>query len=346
MKLLILGGTVFLGRYLVEAALGQGHEVTIFHRGVHETPFSTTKVEHVQGDRNEGLTALAGRRFDAVIDTNGYVPRHVKAVAQTLAENIKRYVFISSISVYADFSTAGLKESSPLGQISPEQAREAEQLRPPTTGTIALTYGEMYGPLKALCEQTAEELMPGRVLAIRPGLIVGPHDYSDRFNYWVQRVARGGEVLAPGRPDRPIQLIDVRDLAEWTIRMIEAGHAGVYNATGLDAPLTMQQFLETCKSVSGATATFTWVDEAFLLEKGVVPWSQLPLWLPESDESLRGFLDADIQKALAAGLTFRPLAQTVGATLAWEQQRSPDEQRKAGMSIAQESELLQAWHQR
>lgn len=343
MKLLILGGTVFLGRHLVEAALKRGHEVTLFHRGVHEANFSAP-IEQLRGDRNGNLAALQDRYWDVVIDTNGYVPSLVQASAQLLADSVKQYIFISSISVYADFSVVGMDENAPVGTIAQEQVSAAEQLTPARDGVIARTYGAMYGPLKALCEQVVEETMPGRALSIRPGLIVGPYDYSDRFTYWPYRVAQGGEVLAPGRADRSIQLIDVRDLAEWIIQMGETGQTGIYNAVGPASHLSMQQLLETCKTVTGREATFTWLDDAFLLAKEVEPWSQLPLWLPDEDESIRGFLAINIQKALAADLTFRPLAETIRDTFTWNARRSPTEQLRAGITPEQEMQLLQSWH--
>src|SRR5689334_6385973 len=209
MKLLILGGTIFVGRHLIDAALSRGHEVTIFNRGLHG-PDLYPDVEQLRGTREGDLTALQGRQWDAVIDTNGYVPSIVRASAQLLANVVTHYTFISSISVYAEFSHKGMDETAPVGTITAEQIKEAEQVIPPKKGTTARAYGPSYGPLKALCEQVAEEMMPGRVLVIRPGLIVGPYDYSDRFTYWPYRLARGGEVLAPGRPDSPVQLIDVR----------------------------------------------------------------------------------------------------------------------------------------
>ncbi len=207
MKLLVLGGTVFLGRHLVEAATARGHSVTLFNRGQHN-PELYPEVEKLRGDRDSDLSALQGRRWDAVIDTCGYLPRAVRASAELLADAVDHYTFISSISVYADFHTPAMDESAPVGTLADETVEEVT--------------GETYGPLKALCEQAAERALPGRVLNIRPGLIVGPHDPTDRFTYWPVRVARGGEVLAPGRPHVPVQVIDGRDLAEWTVRMVEA----------------------------------------------------------------------------------------------------------------------------
>ncbi|GCE31893.1 hypothetical protein KDA_73770 [Dictyobacter alpinus] len=343
MKFLILGGTVFVGRHLVEAALSRGHEVTIFHRGVHEASFSRP-VEQLKGNRTDDLAALRGRSWDVVIDTNGYVPSRVQATAQLLADSVNQYIFISSISVYQDFNVLGMNESAPVGTLTEEQVREAEQLIPARNGVIALTYGPMYGPLKALCEQVLEETMPGRVLNIRAGLIVGPYDYSDRFTYWPWRVAQGGEMLAPGRPERTIQLIDVRDLAEWIIRMAETERNGIYNANGPASPLTMQDLLETCKIVSEKQGTFTWINDSFLLKKGVEPWSQMPLWIPDEEEGLKGFQAFDVQKALATGLIFRPLAKTVQDTFTWDAQRSPNEKRRAGLEPEQERQILEAWH--
>jgi 2'-hydroxyisoflavone reductase len=335
MNLLILGGTVFLGRHLVDAALAAGHQVTLFNRGRHGAEIFP-QVEKLRGDRDGGLDALAGRRWDAVIDTCGYVPRLVRASAELLASSVAHYTFISSISVYRDTDGAPVDEGSPVGVLADESVEEIT--------------GETYGPLKALCEQAAEAAMPGRVLNVRPGLIVGPHDPSDRFTYWVWRVAQGGAVLAPGRPQRPVELNDARDLAGWILRMVEAQRTGVYNATGPAYPLTMGDMLETCRQAIGSNARFTWVDEAFLLAHGVAPWSELPLWLPESDN---GVMAADCRRAIAAGLNFRPLAETVRDTLAWLRANwaplagdlSAIELR-AGMARAREAELLAAWRDR
>jgi 2'-hydroxyisoflavone reductase len=343
MKLLILGGTIFLGRHLVEAALKQGHDVTLFNRGLHGADLYPD-VEKLQGNRQSDLTALQGRQWDAVIDTNGFVPSHVRSSTQILAHTTPLYTFISSISVYADLSHVDVDETAPVETLTQEQLEEAEQIVPPMQGTTAIAYGASYGALKALCEQAAEATMPGRVLTIRPGIIVGPYDYSDRFTYWVHRIARGGEVLAPGRPDRHVQIIDARDLAEWIIRMLEAQQTGTYNATGPEKQLTMQHILETCKSVSGSNARFTWLNDTFLLEVGAVPWSQVPLWLPETDDTV-GLNTMSLKRVLAAGLTFRPLAQTTQDTLAWDRQRPEEVQWQAGLSTADEARFLQAWHQ-
>ncbi len=324
MKLLILGGTVFLGRHLVEAAQVRGHEITLFNRGQHNAALFPD-VGKLRGDRSGDLSALRGRRWDAVIDTCGFVPRLVRASAELLADAVDHYTFISSISVYADVSVLGIDESAPVGTLPDDTVEEVTD--------------ETYGPLKALCEQAAEQAMPGRVLTVRPGLIVGPHDPTDRFTYWPHRVARGGEVLAPGRPGRVVQFIDARDLAAWILRMAEGRQTGVYNATGPDYPLTMAQVLEECQRQSGSDARFVWLDEQRLLDAGAGPWIELPLWIPETDEH-RGFAAINCQKAFAVGLTFRPLAETVRDTLAWDATRPPDLERRAGLKSEREAHFL------
>lgn len=344
MKILLLGGTVFQGRHLVEAAMSHGHEVTLFHRGLHG-PDLYPQVEHLQGDRRGDVQALKGRTWDVVIDTNGYVPSMVRASASLLADAVQHYVFLSSVSVYADVSAMGLDEAAPISQVTQEQVQEAEHILPPAQGIIARAYGEMYGALKRLCEQALEEVMPGRALCVRPGLLVGPYDYSDRFTYWPARIARGGEVLAPGRKTRPVQLIDARDVAEWIMRMVEARQTGTFNVTGPAESLTMQHILDTCNVVSGSNAIFTWVDDAFLLEEKIQPWSQVPLWLPEYP-ALAGFNAISITRALDTGLTFRPLAETVRDTLAWESTRPADEERQAGLAAADEARLLSKWKEK
>lgn len=339
MKILILGGTVFLGRYLVEAALARGHEVSMFNRGRHY-PDLYPEVEKLRGERDGDLSVLRGRRWDVVIDTCGYLPHVVRASAELLADAANQYVFISSLSVYADF-VAGMDETAPVKTMTAEQLSEAASTETGDRAT-ARTYGSLYGPLKALSEQAAEGAMPGRVLIIRPGVIVGPHDYSDRFTYWVHRVAQGGDGLAPGRPDRQVQFIDVRDFAEWTVRMIEASQIGVFNANGPDHPLTMLRVLEESKAVSGSDAHFIWMSESFLADSGVTPWSEIPLWMPEEYDRLK---HAGFSKALAAGLTFRPLSDTIRDTLAWAATRPPDLQWQAGLRPEREQQLLQSWRE-
>lgn len=331
MQLLILGGTVFLGRHMVDIALARGHTVTLFNRGQHN-PELFPEVEKLRGERDGGLEALKGRTWDAVIDTCGYVPRLVRASAKTLADSVEHYTFISSLSVYADTSRPNLDESTPVGQLADESVEEIT--------------GESYGPLKALCEQAAEQALPGRVLNVRAGLIVGPHDPTDRFTYWPARLARGGDILAPGNPESPVQFVDVRDLAAWSVRMAEARQAGVFNATGPDSVLPMHQLLETCQSVSGAPSHIIWADEKFILEQNVKPWMEMPLWIPESDEAAAGFSTFDCRKARAAGLAFRPLADTVRDTLAWANTRPVEHVWRAGLTPDREAEVLRVWRKK
>jgi 2'-hydroxyisoflavone reductase len=331
MKILILGGTVFVGRATVEVALERGHEVTLFNRG-RSNPGLFPQVEQLQGDRDGGLAALANRHWDAVIDTCGYVPRVVRQSAEFLAEAVGQYLFISSLSVYAEPGQPGIDEQGAVGKLQDETVEEIT--------------GETYGPLKVLCEQAVEQTLPGRALIVRPGLIVGPYDRTDRFTYWPWRVAQGSEVLAPGQPGRPIQFIDVRDLADWLVHLVENRQTGVYNAIGPEPQPTMGELLETCRSASGSDAQLVWVSEAFLAEQGVQPWADLPAWLPQSEPSTAGFFAFSNRRAVAAGLKFRPLADTIHATLAWAATRPPDYQLRAGLSREREAALLAAWKQK
>lgn len=323
MRLLIIGGTVFVGRHLVESALARGHEVTLFNRGQHNPDLFPT-VEKLRGNRDGELGVLAGRQWDAVIDTCGYVPRLVRDSATALANQVEHYTFISTISVYPDYSQAGLDESAAVGVLADSTTEEVT--------------GESYGPLKAICEQAAEAAMPGRVLTIRPGLIVGPNDPTDRFTYWPVRVQRGGELLAPGEPSQQVQFIDVRDLAAWTIQMVEDKALGIYNATGPDYVLTMQRLLEECNAVAENNASFTWVTEAFLQEQSVGAFVEMPLWVPAE---MAGLEQVNCQKAIAAGLTFRPLDTTIRDTLAWHATRDAAHSWRAGITPERESQLLQ-----
>jgi 2'-hydroxyisoflavone reductase len=327
MKLLILGGTVFLGRHIVEAALARGHEVTLFNRGQHN-PDLFPDVEKLRGDRNGDLAALHDRNWDAAIDTSGFVPRVVRASAKRLVGAVNRYIFISSISVYADFRAIGIDESSPVAKLKDETVEEVTN--------------ETYGALKALCEKAAEEIMPGRVLVVRPGLIVGPDDPTDRFTYWPHRTSQGGEMLAPGEPEQQTQFIDVRDLAAWIVRMVEASKTGIYQATGPDYPLTMGRFLETCKTATGSDVHFTWVSESQLLpleEQNV----NLQPWVPNE---YAAFGAVNCNKAFRDGLTFRPLADTIRDTLLWKAASSSSGKMLSGLKPEQEKQLLQEWHKR
>ena len=328
MKILIIGGTQFVGRHLADAALARGHELTLFNRGRNSADLFP-EAEHLRGDRDgDGLSVLKGRTWDAVIDTCGYVPRVVSQSATLLADAVSRYVFISSISVYAGFSQMGLDENGPLGTLTDPGVEEIN--------------GDTYGPLKVLCEQAAEAALPGRALQIRPGFIVGPYDPTDRFTYWPHRVSLGGDVLAPGTPSQPVQIIDGRDLAEWTITMMEQNSVGIYNATGPNDPLTLGEILQTCRAVSVSDARLEWVPDAFLKENDADSTALLPFYIPSSSESA-GIMAASIAKAVAAGLTFRPLADTVRDTLAWDRTRPADAPRKVGMTLERERELLEKY---
>jgi 2'-hydroxyisoflavone reductase len=336
MKLLILGGTRFLGRYLVHSALARGHQITLFNRG-QSNPDLFPEVEKLRGDRLGDLHVLKGRQWDAVIDTCGYASAQVRAAADALATSVEHYTFISSISAYADFSQAGLNENAPLAAL-PHGAVEDEN------------NPETYGARKTLCERAAEQSMPGRVLNIRPGIIIGLHDPTDRFTWWVRRIAKGEETLAPERPDNPMQLIDVRDLASWIVQMVEKTQVGAYNATGPEHPLTFQRMLEACQLASGSNSRFTWVDAQFLLEKGVVPFRDLPLWMPASEKEYAGHFLVDSRRAFRSGLVCRPLTETARDILLWDRNRSlPQESPKGsapkqiGLAPHQEQELLSAW---
>lgn len=327
MHILILGGTAFLGRALAEAALARGHRLTLFNRG-QSNPDLFPEAEKLRGDRTTDLSALRGKQWDVVIDTCGYVPRVVRQSAELLADSAAHYTFISTLSVYSDLSQAGIDERAPVGVLADETVEEVT--------------GETYGPLKALCEQEVERALPGRALIIRPGLIVGPHDPTDRFTYWPHRVAEGGEVLAPGRPERGVQFIDVRDLAEWTLRMAEAKREGVFNADSAPGAATMGELLHQCRTVSGGDAQVTWVGEQFLLQQKVAPWGEMPVWIPESDPMSGGFFSISVQRAVEAGLALRPLGETVRATLDWDKAR-PEHAWRAGLTREREAQLLNLW---
>lgn len=326
MNLLIIGGTRFLGRAIADAALAAGHQVTLFNRGT-SNPDLYPELEQIRGDRDGGLEALNGRSWDAVIDTCGYVPRLVGDAARYLADKVEHYAFISTLSVYSDLTLVGMDENGPLGTMEDETVEEIT--------------GETYGPLKVLCEKTAVDILGAdRVLNVRAGLLVGPHDQSDRFTYWPARVARGGEVLAPDSPDKGVQFIDVRDIAAWTVQATAARLSGPYNVTGTAGTVTMGDVVQTCREVSDSDATFTWVSEAHLLENEVGAYVELPLWIPAS---YAGFDAFDCSKALAAGLTLRPLVETVRDTLAWSQTRPADYEWRGGLKPEREAALLASW---
>jgi len=317
MKLLVLGGTIFLGRHVVAAALERGHAVTLLNRGRHGTTLFP-QAERLVGDRDGDLSALQGRSFDATIDCSGYTPEQVARSAAALGDGAGHTVFVSSISAYAGFAPDKVyDESAPL---APGH--------------------EGYGALKARAEEALLAARPGRAAIVRPGLIVGPHDPTGRFAYWPRRVARGGEVLAPGRPERPVQFIDARDLAAWCVALAEARTAGAFNAVGPRLP--MRELLEVCRDVAGSDARFAWLPDEMLLGLDVAPWTGLPLWLPESDPAFGGMLLADLARARAAGLRTRAARDTVADTLAW----TPDADDRAAaravvtLSPEREAEIL------
>jgi 2'-hydroxyisoflavone reductase len=306
MKLLVLGGTKFLGRYAVEPALAQGHDVTIFTRG-QTNPDLFPEAEHLIGDRDRKLDALRGREWDGVVDTCGFVPRVVRQSAELLADAVQRYVFVSSISVYADPSQP-LDEGAPLEELEDPASENVEQ---------------DYGALKAAVERVVTEIYGDRGANVRAGLIVGPHDPTERFTYWPRRLAEGGDVLAPGDPSARVQFIDARDLGAWLVHLAEHGPGGNFNATGPAEPLTLGQLLERAIATVESDARLHWVDDQTLLDAEVGPWMELPLWLPGEEHS--GMMSADIARARAAGLRFRPAEETVRDTLAWS--REAGEQR-------------------
>lgn len=324
MKLLVLGGTKFLGRAAVDAALARGHEVTLFNRG-ETNPELHPEAEKLRGDREHDLSALAGRAWDAVIDPSGYVPHVVRASAEALAESVGHYLFISSVSVYADFSEPR-DESSPLEELAEDKPDDR----------LLEDYSN-YGALKVLCERAVAETIPDAHALVRPGLIVGPHDPTGRFTYWPKRIARGGEVLVPGPPDETVQFIDVRDLASWLIDLSERTVDGTFNA--INQGVSWQTLSETCRDVAGSDAHFTYVDGDYLVEQEVGQWMELPLWLHDADSV--GMHRTDMSRAIAAGLTFRPLEDTIRGTL--DDAETTD---AAGMAPEREQQLLDAWKAR
>ncbi len=328
-----------MGRHLTSAALKNNHEVTLFNRGKF-SPEEFENAEQIHGDRNSDLAKLAGRRWDVCIDTCGYLPNSVKLSAEFLRDSVGQYVFVSSISAYANFGEANFDETAPLAELTEEQKKQFDALDPKSELTAA-NLGEMYGALKVLCEREAEKAMPDRSLIVRPGLIVGEFDPTDRFSYWVMRVAKGGKVLAPGNPRGFVQMIDAQDLAEWIVKMAEEDENGTFNATGKPFELTFERMLEETKSVSQSDAEFVWAAEEFLKQENVVVWSEMPLYIHKSDADLKGFLSANIDKALEKGLKFRSLRETIRDVLNWRKTK-PDEP-KAGISAEREKALLKKW---
>jgi nucleoside-diphosphate-sugar epimerase len=337
LRILILGGTGFTGPYQVRYALSRGHKVTTFNRGKTHPGELPNEVEQLIGDRNGKLDALKDRQWDVVIDNPTTLPAWVRDAAQILKGNVERYVFTSTISVYADTSQ-GVEETAPLAKYDgPDSYKESIE-------AVKASGYKTYGPLKALSEKEAEKWFPGKTLIIRPGLIVGPRDETDRFTYWPVRIDRGGEVVAPGNPSDPVQFIDARDLAEWTIRMAENRETGIYNATGPAKPLEIGAMLDGIKGALHSNAKFTWLPSDFLKQQKVEAWSDMPVWA--GDEL--GLARTKIDRALAKGLTFRPLAETARETLAWFKSLPQDRQSKlrAGLTPEREAEVLAAWKEK
>jgi nucleoside-diphosphate-sugar epimerase len=335
LRILILGGTGFTGPFQVKYALSRGHKVTVFNRGKTHPGELPKEVEQLIGDRNGQLEALKGKQWDVCIDNPTTLPAWVRDAAQILKGNVERYIFISTISVYADTST-GPDESAPLAKYE-----GADPFKETLEAMKASGY-KTYGPLKTLSEQETEKWFPGKSLIIRPGLIVGPRDETDRFTYWPVRIDRGGDVLAPGNPSDPVQFIDGRDLAEWTIRMAENRETGIYNATGPAKELGIGGMLDGIKTALSSNATFAWADAEFLKQQKVEAWSDMPVWA--GDEL--GLSRANISRALAKGLTFRPLGETARDTLAWFKAQKPERRAKmrAGLTPEREAEVLAALH--
>lgn len=342
MKLLVMGGTLFAGRAVVAEALDAGHDVTTFNRGRTNPTLFDGNVEKLIGDRDDDLDLLAGRSYDVVVDTSAYLPRQVASVVEALDAQIGHYSFVSSCSVYASHERVGADETDPVAELPAEVDRDdAESVQ------------ANYGPLKALCERALDEALPGRAHHSRAGLIVGPHDDAGRFGYWLERVAGGGEVLAPGPPDNPMQVIDVRDLAKWLLVAAEAELTGPINAVGDPGKLTMESMLAEIAKAANASPTLVWTDQAFLAEEGVEPWSDLPMWLPPATLPTHvGFLQRRNDRARAGGLTLRPLADTIHDTLDWMASDEPPPREKpldigtVGLSDDRQRSLLDAWERR
>lgn len=321
---------MFVGRHVVDAALAAGHDVTLANRGKTNSELFPS-VTRLTVDRDNDLAALGAGEWDAVIDTCGYIPGHVRPVAELLADRVGHYTFVSSVSVYTDVSEPGVNEDSPVGSLEDESVTEVT--------------GETYGPLKVLCEHVVQSVYGDRAMVVRPGLIVGPWDPSDRFTYWPRRFDTGGEAVVPDWKDMPVQLADARDLSEWMVRSAEAKTTGVFNGCGPAVPWTFEEVVNACIAAAGDNAaTPVWVDEAFLLENDVAPWAELPVWLPSMSEHA-GMLSVSVDRAVEAGLTFRTIDEVVGATLAWDRARR-DTTLHGPLEPEKEAKVLAAWKAR
>lgn len=334
MHLLVIGGTVFLGRHVVLQALAAGHSVTTLNRGTHKLP-EQEGVEKLIDDREKDLDILSGRKFDAVIDVCGYKPEVVAHSAEILKDAVETYLFISTISVYGSFIKTGLNESDPIKYTEPGQSGD-------------------YGTLKADCEKILQTILPEKALIVRPGLIVGPYDPTDRFTYWPARIAQGGQILTPRNDEGKVQYIDVRDLAQWLIELAIAGansgaNTAIFNATGPQECLSWRTFMETSKRALESNCEFVWMEESILENEKVQPFSELPFWIPASSAdwaSYAGFQGIDCSKAYSAGLKTRPLADTVRDTATWDRERRstpPSKPLAVGMSCEMERELIRKY---
>jgi len=338
LRILILGGTGFIGPHQVRYALARGHKLTLFNRGRRPKEWPAP-VEELVGDRNTGdIKALEGREWDVCIDNPTTLPFWVRDAGQVLKGRVKQYVFVSTLSVYAGEKDPGQDETAPLAAYKGADAMKE------TLETLRKDVEALYGPLKALSEKEAEKWFPGAATIVRPGLIVGPGDESDRFTYWPVRLDRGGEVLAPGDGKDPVQIVDARDLAEWTIRLVEARTLGVFNAMGPEREMSMRAMLEGTRDAVGSKASLTWVPADFLEQQKVSPWGDMPAWVPGKGDTA-GFGLRSNRRAVAAGLTFRPLATTAKETLAWWKEQPADRQAKlrAGIAPDREAQVLAAW---
>lgn len=338
MKILVLGGTRFLGRHLVDAALARGHRVTIFTRGVQPVP-SAERVRHLTGNRDPrippGLVTLAGGAWDAAFDLSGYVPRCVNASCSALEDSVGHYTFVSSVSVYADVSRPGVDETAPVAKLDDPSSEDIPA---------------HYGALKARCEEEVRSAFGNRALIVRPGLIVGPFDPTDRFGYWVARFvcpellgARDDCAVVPGPPDRFVQFIDARDLASWMVDMAERKAQGTFDActpAGMWTMGTLVEHLAASARDAGSRTVARWVDDATLMRHGVTPWTGLPLWIPSSDAESAGFMHLPCARAVANGLSFRPLDATIADTAAWLRQRDNSAAWRSVLSAAKEREML------
>lgn len=329
LRILILGGTGFIGPHQVRYALARGHQITLFNRG-QTNPHLFPEVEKLRGDRDGDLESLKGREWDVVIDNSASIPRWVRDSAQLLKDSAGQYIYISTLSVYQGFPEHGMDETAPVRELADPMVEEVSS--------------RTYGGRKVLCEREAQRAFPGRATVLRPGLIVGPGDRTDRWTYWPVRIARGGEVLAPGDPPRLVRYIDARDVSEWCVRLAEEDVTGTYNTVGPRSHLSMAEMLYGVRAVVSNEISFTWVAEGFLAEQGIRAWSDMPAWLPQ--EGNEGYGSVSRDRAIANGLTFRPLAVTARETLAWWS-ALPEERRsnpRAGLPSEREKEVLAAWH--